>query len=176
MRITLLEKSLINKGILIILIMIVASCSGENRQKDLQFISKIKEHLDKKGDIVRVSDIHPGDWIKVCFTYGGMSTGNIIDDISRITRIDKRDFEIINRSKADVSYVDDFDWGVYFFHAQNKIEYYSIRNSHLIRGVALNSDDLNCLKKEDAFFEGYLRTENSDVVTLNLGNRERLSK
>lgn len=121
-------------------------------EQDRAFLDRIKQHLRKKGDFVKVSDIHPGEWSKVCFTAAG-ARDDAIWTVAEFEKIDRGQVEVINRPKNQASHGDMFDWGIYFFYPPNKIEYFRLFNGYAFPSqLKAKTDDYRCVIRRDAYF------------------------
>ncbi len=58
----------------LVLIYKITDCGACITEDDYAFMAKVKERLKKPGDYIKVSDIHPGEWIQVCAGGGGYNT------------------------------------------------------------------------------------------------------
>lgn len=113
-------------------------------------MAKIKQHIKKKGDSVRVSDIHPGDWTKVCFTIDSGVGGEGYDTAAWVLGVHEDEIRVINRPRDETKFLEDFGWGIYFIYPPNKIEYFRIDKVQMVRGAAPGRHE--CADKERAFF------------------------
>ena len=52
----------------------LADCKACMQEQDYIFMEKIKAVLHKEGDVVKVTDIHPGNWVEVCVNPGGYNS------------------------------------------------------------------------------------------------------
>jgi hypothetical protein len=133
-------------------LVMLSSCKDAAVGQDQQFIAKIKKQLKQEGDVVKVIDVHPGNWEKVCFTSGDGSGDDALDAVSRFTGINKKQLEVINRDRSDTRWVEDFEWGIYFFYSPNIVEYFSISNKSMARGGAYPADAFACVSNKEAQF------------------------
>lgn len=142
------------RGVLgLVACLMLCSCFDGMAEQDRAFIEKIKQHIKKKGDVVKVTDIHPGDWTKVCFTVGDGVNDDALDVVSLFSGLEKKDLKVINRKKSATSFVDDFDWGIYFFYPPDKVEYFVIPHNQIIQGGVRPHNKFECSEKENAYFQ-----------------------
>ncbi|MEW8026282.1 MAG: hypothetical protein AB2806_00885 [Candidatus Thiodiazotropha sp.] len=131
---------------------VLCSCLDTMTEQDHAFVNKIKQHLKKKGDVVKVSDIHPGDWVKVCSTGYG-TYGDALNVVSEFSGIRKDLLEVKDSGNKDTTYTDELDWGIYFYYPPNKVEYFSIyRDEILPNSINAIKDDYSCVTKNRAYF------------------------
>lgn len=137
----------------VLLCFVLCACSDGMTDQDRALVNKIKQHIKKKWDVVRVTDIHPGDWEKVCFTVGDGVGDDALDQVSGFSGLEKKDLKVINRNKRDTQFVEDFEWGIYFFYPPDKVEYFSIPNNQIFQGAVVPYNPYECAEKENAYFE-----------------------
>jgi hypothetical protein len=132
--------------------LLLCSCLDSMQQQDREFVAKIKEHLKHKGDNVRVSDIHPGEWTKVCFTVAG-AAHNAVRTVAKMGGVDFNLVKVINRKNSEASHSDMFDWGIYFFYPPHSLEYFQIFNGDTYPSqIGAVKDQYGCARKEYAYF------------------------
>lgn len=129
----------------------LSACSDTMREQDHEFLEKIKTHLKVMGDEVVVSDIHPGEWLKVCFTNPGAYSNPVLG-MARTYGLEEKDIRVINRDRDEVYHGDDFKWGIFFIYSKSEIEYFVIGNSRMSR-FNIRRKDHGCLSKEEAAFQ-----------------------
>jgi hypothetical protein len=133
-------------------------------------------HLKEDGDIIKVANIHPGDWEKVCFTHGDGSGDDALDAISEFTGLKNSELEVINRRRDDTRWVEDFDWGIYFLYPPNRVEYFVMSNVKVAQGGAHPSDEFHCVPKHSAYFqvhtEHQIYKDRKNYFRLSLGKRK----
>jgi hypothetical protein len=144
----------------------MVGCDNGVTAQDKEFINKIKNHLKKEGDIVKVSDIYPGDWEYVCANEKNRRAEDLIGHIFLDpSRQDNKD-PILNLGIGDSEYAknvevlntkstiaNNLNWGIIFFYPPNKIQYFHIPNAIYYHAGG------NCTDKKNAFFE--LKTSQS---------------
>jgi hypothetical protein len=69
---------LILSALLAVCVLVAANSWAERRSASQQIVSGLKAHLHTAGDWVKVSDVHPGAWARVCLLES-MSTGGTLD-------------------------------------------------------------------------------------------------
>lgn len=162
------RKFILIAGLLLLIVSILSWCGirkyeefiGENiplGEQDRDFISLIKNSLKKKGDIVKVSDIHTGEWSYVC-VHPISSYSNIRRGISEWAQIAIEDVEVINNVNT---YADDHVWGIYFYYPPNKAEYYRIPWYEIYQ-----TGRYFCAEKESAYFKITGDFKNREFVNL----------
>lgn len=117
--------------------------------QDREFVAKIKKHLVRAGDEIKVSDIHKGDWEKVCFTAAGASY-DAVDAVAELAKVPRSAVQGMNRPLSEMRHGDDFDWGIYFFYAPDKIEYFEISLSVMEPSGVPEGD--GCAGRQQAYF------------------------
>ncbi|MEW8026285.1 MAG: hypothetical protein AB2806_00900 [Candidatus Thiodiazotropha sp.] len=144
---------MIKKSIIVVLCsLLVCSCLDTMTEQDHAFVRKIKQHLKKKGDVVKISDIHPGNWTKVCFTAAGAKDDAVLS-LAEFEQIDQRLIKVLNRDRDETNHIDMFDWGIYFFYPPSSIEYFKIFNAEMLPSkVGGIRDEYSCVRKENAYF------------------------
>lgn len=139
--------------VVLFLSMLLSSCLDTMTEQDFAFIAKVKERLKHKGDIVRVSDIHPGDWKKVCFTLAG-ARNDVLRVVSGSENVNESQIKVSNRKRSDAGHGDMFEWGIYFFYPPNVIEYFRIYNGDTYPDqLHAMADKYGCVAKEFAHFK-----------------------
>ncbi len=106
---------------LILTASLLAGCLDYVSEEDTAFMDKIAEKLKKPGDVVMVSDIHPGDWEFVC-------------PVTDYTHVDKKaawKLEIIPEKIVFLKNQKDWSalggmWALAFVYEPNKVEYFRI--------------------------------------------------
>jgi len=135
----------------ILIVPFLTSCGGEFNKKitaqDYEFIAKIKDHLKKKGDVIKVENVFPGEWTRVCINPIGMYS-NIEVTFVEGEGLRSNGIEIINGADT---YSNDYVWGIYFLYPSNKAEYYRITKNEMTGHLA-NIDDF-CVDKRLAYLE-----------------------
>ncbi|AEP09706.1 hypothetical protein MICA_1388 [Micavibrio aeruginosavorus ARL-13] len=139
-------------------------------KQDREFSTKIKDHIKMKDEVIRVSEIHPGNWERVCFTAAG-AEGDAIRSVSEFKNIEANNLIVINRERSDTRHGDMFEWGIYFYYPPNKIEYFRIDNSDMYPNqLGATADDYACASYENAYFKAMQdeRVNKSGNVYLNI--------
>tara|TARA_R110002095_G_scaffold179904_3_gene157446 strand:- start:2002 stop:2547 length:546 start_codon:yes stop_codon:yes gene_type:complete len=129
-------------------------CGSCLQDQDYRFMEKVKSKLKNVGDIVKVADIHDGEWTKVCARSGGYD-----HNLSW-----KRNFsgkggeEIVILNNADPYITDAYDESAMYFHyGQNEqgleqIEVYQMTPDRMTYQGYIPSKD-GCLEKDSAFLQ-----------------------
>lgn len=155
-------------SLFLLFLLVLTSCDNSTRKQDDKFVHSIKSQLKNVSDFVKVSDLYPGEWSKVCFARCGIGKVNPLKAVAEYANIGLQDIVVINRKKSDVRYVNDFDWGIYFFTAPNEVEYFLIKNSQMLpRPDDFNVDDYGCVTNDKAYF--FVRSIHMEKKT----NKER---
>lgn len=154
------------------------SCGDGMSAQDREFVNKIKKHLKNKGDTIKISDIHPGEWILVCLTNDSGFGGDVLELAHEDLKIEKTAIEIINRPVYQASFMKDFDWGIYFVYPPNKIEYFVISEYALGQGSVWASGP--CATKESAYLVTstgqWKMNDTEDYMNISVEDREFLNK
>ena len=112
-------------------------------------IAKVNAHLQKAGDRIKVSEIHPGDWSEVC-AYGEGFDSHILYPFLK----EGDEYEVLNDAHEYIT--DRYDESVLIFmHGNNKFEIYRSRPKYLSYAVYKQGE---CFKQSEAYF--YLRVNN----------------
>lgn len=129
-------------------VLMLASCSPNIQADDKKFILNLKSFLKQQGDYVHVAEVHPSDWVSVCF--------NPIGSYSNIQGlfVEGVGFKSQNRKiKGDKNtYADDDVWGIYFLYPNNEVEYFRIPRQEIYSGIIEGSDDL-CAERSQAYLK-----------------------
>lgn len=129
------------------------SCLDSMTRQDHEFAAKIKEHIKMKDEMIRVSEIHPKNWERVCFTAAG-AEGDAIRAVSEFKNIEANSLIVTNRERSDARHGDMFEWGIYFYYPPNKIEYFRIDNNDMYPNqLGAITDDYACVSRENAYFK-----------------------
>lgn len=138
--------------------------------QDIAFVGKIQQTLKSEGNRIKVSELHQGDWQRVCFTAMG-AKDDAVQAISEAEGIPESDVDVINRPRSEAGHGDDFDWGIYFFYAPNKIEYFEISLSVMAAGsFSREALHTKCANKDQAYFVAdKIVIDNKDEKFLQLG-------
>lgn len=116
---------------------------------DKVFEAQIRGKLKDKGDVVKVVDIHPGDWREVCVISGGNANAKYLltDDINK--------FDAIKIRNSSSPYSTDKISVVMFVFSDDLIEVFRSKETDVSYGLSksLVENKRGCLSKENAYFE-----------------------
>jgi hypothetical protein len=108
-------------------------------------MDKIKSSLDKVGDTVKVSDVHSGNWQKVCI-YGGGYDQNLASSWEP-NNSHKADKAITNKNNPFISEKYD-ESAIVFFYGENEIEIYRMTPDKMAYQNGMDS----CYSSENSYF------------------------
>lgn len=114
-----------NRTIIISIVLAALSLSGcfnTMEVQDHRFVEKLKKAFETEGNIIKVSDVHDGEWAKVCHTTFG-ARSDAIQIASRFTGLEKEEIIVRNRKRADTKHSDDYGFGFYFFMLQTRLNF-----------------------------------------------------
>ncbi|MCB1681219.1 MAG: hypothetical protein KDI65_04730 [Alphaproteobacteria bacterium] len=115
----------------LLLCMIILSYTSRMRSTDAALLQKIKISLKKTGNIVKVSDIHPGTWVSVCAAGPGYESLEydprwaVISNSKRSGKsqeIKREDIKVINQSGNKVKKISPRDMALIFIYDPHSIE------------------------------------------------------
>lgn len=144
-------------GVLIVAYLWIAifdpfECGACLQQQDYEFMDRIQSHVEENGGLVKVSDIHPGDWKEVCVTKGGINYNLSL----RATPESKEKSPTIIINKADPYITEAHDESAISFH-------YGKANDHnLVELYQMTPDKMVYLSQGKACFaqsEAYMRVK-----------------
>lgn len=141
------------KALPIIVLVLLTGCINSTTQQDRDFIEKIRVAIQEQNGLIKLSDLHGGDWAKVCFTAAG-ARSNTINSISQSEHISTSDVQVINRKKHEAQHGDMFEWGIYFFYPPNEIEYFVISNDIAYPNqIDAETDKSGCVPQQYAYLK-----------------------
>jgi hypothetical protein len=130
----------------------INDCGPCLQEQDYAFMQTVKSNLKKVGDRVKLADIHPGDWIKVCATPGGYD-----DNLAWTPDPDGEGGTASIVLNGSYPYVTDAydESAIIFYYGKNEdgLEQIEIFRSTPGQGTyehTVFTDD-NCLSREDAY-------------------------
>jgi len=125
-------------------------CGPCLQKQDYVFLEKLKEHLPEKNDMIKVSDIHPGDWKKVCVISGGYNENRALQR-NRDGSI-RFEIEVINGADP---YISEFhnNSAIYFLYGDSEERLNRTEIYKMTKNLASYSTlEKPCFDKKNAYF------------------------
>lgn len=132
----------------LICLIVATDCGPCISKKDYEFVALLKEHLKRKGDMVDISEIHPGDWKRVCAFDGGYNANLALYTDSEDGN-KKRWRKIVGNSRPYIS--DKYnETAISFYYDENVVEIFRMTPNHILFLGA--GENHVCLEKNGAKF------------------------
>lgn len=113
---------------------------------DQKFIDSIQAHLKEPGDWAKLSDIHPGNWAKVCFVPSmSLSGGNTRKSVKKIFGIQTEDINLPN----GIPFASDWNSAAMFFYPPNTVEGFEIPTSKYLGFGTQVLEGRGCLRSHN---------------------------
>lgn len=127
------------------------SCGPCLQEQDYIILENLKQAIPNKGDVIKVSDFHPGDWLKVCTHSGGYNYNLAI--YRSENGDEKYELDVINNADSWV-YDDYSDQALYFYYGKSaeqidSVEIYKM-TTNLVRYFSSPSNQ--CFDQDGAYF------------------------
>lgn len=128
--------------------------------------------MREEGDVVKVSNIHPGNWTDVCFTSVGHSRAHsITNTVAEYKNVDRSAVISMNRDASDLTHGDMFFWGIYFISPPADIEYFRLNHKAFYPDRDQSeANTYRCMKKDDAYFKISSISDEEDLLFIQLAN------
>lgn len=136
----------------------IADCGPCLGKQDYVFAEKIKKHLRKTGDFVKISDIHPGNWVKVC-AYGTGINANLKQVVASIQEAPLSEVTVLNDSFHYVTEKYD-DSAILFIYEPARVEIFRMLPQKIT--YAGNDYQYGCRNQSDAYFLASRKREETD--------------
>ena len=125
----------------------VTDCGACISQRDYEFMAKVKENLRKPGDVVKISDIHPGDWTQVCVEMGGVNN-NLKASVAAMLGVSESEMIVDHDAKTAIR-DEDRTSAIIFIYPPARMEVYRMTSDKLAYMIKESS----CLDQKDAYLK-----------------------
>lgn len=137
----------------------LTDCGACLKKQDYEFSERLKAQLDGPGDSVRVADVHPDGWTKVC-TVGMGYDASLKHFAASALNVPEKELSVRTETLPFISDRYD-DSAVIFFYEPAEIEIYRMLPSDLVYWSRRDGDA--CLERDDAHFR--VKTDRSRFST-----------